>query len=190
MGLGFQRFSMFVGDWEFQNKSDTLLSRIIRLLVSVSDFFFWCGWKSSFCLFPFVFISCSSLLRIRWSFSRVPSWNSGRILIKWGRIVTTVTQCGKAHLFLLIKTQNPSFYFVPHWKFRKTYLPSLLLYKQLHPLLFIHQVKVFLCAWRVVELSDDQSLVNFSGGIFGWASGEISGRASGGIFGRASGGFF
>ena len=150
MGLGFQRFSMFVGVWEFQNKSDTLLSRIIRLLVSVSDFFFWCGWKSSFCLFPFVFISCSSLLRIRWSFSRVPSWNSGRIPIKWRRIVTTVTQCRKAHLFLLIKTQNPSFYFVPHWKFRK---PSSIPFSYIRnsTLSFhSHQVKVFLCTWRVV----------------------------------------
>ncbi|WZZ47100.1 hypothetical protein YC2023_043359 [Brassica napus] len=36
MGLGFQRFSMFVGDWEFQNKSDTLLSRIIRLVSLVN----------------------------------------------------------------------------------------------------------------------------------------------------------
>ena len=122
--------------------------------------------KIKFPFVSFVFISCSSLLRIRWSFSRVPSWNSGRIPIKWGRIVTTVTQCGKAHLFLLIKTQNPSFYFVPHWKFRKpTSLPFSYIRSSTLSL-YSHQVKVFLCAWRVVvELFDDQLLVNFPVGF-------------------------
>ena len=61
MGLVFQRFSMF-RNWGLKKKKfDTKKSSIIRLVLSVSDFFFFlCRRRPSLCLFPLFSISCSS----------------------------------------------------------------------------------------------------------------------------------
>ena len=58
--------------------------------------------KIKFLFVSFASISRSSLFRIHWSFSRVPLWNSVRIPIKWGTIVTTLI-FGEAFLAIIKK---------------------------------------------------------------------------------------
>ena len=84
----FNDFQCF-GIESFRKKSDTILSSIIWLVVTVTNsFIFAREYQVSICfrcLFFLVFFFLSQPLK----FFPGSLWNSGRIPVKWGRIVTT-----------------------------------------------------------------------------------------------------